>query len=174
MSSMTSLWCNFHVCESCRTAMRIAPPAVNHRSVAASSLYFYLPSLLLLLLLLLDRHQRECLGCKNPIPVISQVSWEVCGHHLTDGVRGKHQVTTRHHNRSTALFRGPTGWARARRELLDFMVQGKINSGRHTDHPAGCHSIRTNQCPLPPSPIFFTGQMPFLPPNQQGQSTKGN
>jgi len=21
-------------------------------------------------------------------------------------------------------------------------VQGKINRGRHTDHPAGCHSIR--------------------------------
>jgi len=29
-------------------------------------------------------------------------------------------------------------------------VQGKINRGRHRDHPAGHHSIRTNQCP--PSP----------------------
>jgi len=26
-----------------------------------------------------------------------------------------------------------------------FMMQGKINRGRHTDHPAGRHSIRTNQ-----------------------------
>jgi len=25
----------------------------------------------------------------------------------------------------------------------------------HTDHPAGCHSIRTNQCPPPPSPPFL-------------------
>ena len=65
----------------------------------------------------------------------------------------------------------PTG---ARRELLDFMVQGKINRGRHTDHPAGRHSIRTNQCSPPPSPNFLTGQMPFLPPNQQCQSTEGN
>jgi len=32
------------------------------------------------------------------------------------------------------------------------MVQGKINRGRQTDHPAGHHSIRTNQCPPPPSP----------------------
>jgi len=24
------------------------------------------------------------------------------------------------------------------------------------------------------SPIFFTGRMPFLPPNQQRQSTEGN
>jgi len=43
-----------------------------------------------------------------------------------------------------------------------------------SDNPAGCHSIRTNQCPPPPSPPFFTGWMPFLPPNQQCQSTEGN
>jgi len=36
-----------------------------------------------------------------------------------------------HHNRFTALFPGPPGWAGARRELLNFMVQGKINRGRH-------------------------------------------
>ena len=73
------------------------------------------------------------------------------------------------------LFPGPPGWAGARREHLDFMVQGKINRGRHTDHPAGRHSIRiSNQCPPPTSPIFFTGRMPFLPPNQQRQSTEGN
>ena len=43
----------------------------------------------------------------------------------------------------------------ARRELLDFMVQGKINRGRHTDHTAGRHSIRTKQCPPPSSPCFL-------------------
>jgi len=79
---------------------------------------------------------------------------------------------TPHHSRFTALFPGPPGSAGARRELLDFTVQGKINRGRHTDHPAGRHSIRTNQCPPPPSPIFFTGRMPFLPPNQQCQNIK--
>jgi len=51
------------------------------------------------------------------------------------------------------LFPGPPGWASPRRELLHFMVQGKTNRGIHTDHPAGCHSIRTNQCPPPPSPL---------------------
>ena len=60
-----------------------------------------------------------------------------------------------HHNRFTAPFPGPPGWAGARRELLDFTVQGKINRGRHTDHPARCHSIWTKQCPPPPSPIFY-------------------
>jgi len=77
------------------------------------------------------------------------------------------------HNRFTALFPEPTRWAGARRELLDFMVQGKINRGRHTDHPNGRHSIRTKQCPPSPSPIFCIGRMPFLPPNQQCQSTEG-
>jgi len=49
----------------------------------------------------------------------------------------------------TALFPGPPRRAGARRELLDFMMQGKINRGRHT--------IRTNQYPHPPSPHIFYG-----------------
>jgi len=39
-------------------------------------------------------------------------------------------------------------------KLLDFMAQGEINRGSHTDHPAGHHSIRTNQCPPPSSPLM--------------------
>ena len=66
------------------------------------------------------------------------------------------RITRGHrHNRFTALFPGPARWAGARREPLDFMVQGKINRCRHTDHPAGRHTIQTNQCPSPPSPIFY-------------------
>jgi len=42
-----------------------------------------------------------------------------------------------------------------KRELLDFMVKGKINRGRYTDHLAGLNSIWTNQCPPPPSPQFY-------------------
>jgi len=41
-------------------------------------------------------------------------------------------------------FSGTTRWVGARRKLRDFMVQGDINRGRHTDHPAAHHSIRTN------------------------------
>jgi len=32
-------------------------------------------------------------------------------------------------------FSGPPRWAGATKELLDFIVQRKINRGRHTDHP---------------------------------------
>ena len=76
---------------------------------------------------------------------------------------GKHNSVTvtphhnHHHNQFTAIFPGPPRWAGARRELLDFKVQGEINRGRHKDHPAGRHSIRTNQCPPPPSPHIFYG-----------------
>jgi len=65
-----------------------------------------------------------------------------------------------HHNCFTDLFPGSPGWAGARRELLDFMLQGKINRGRHTDHPAGRHSIRTNQCPPPRCPHFLQAGCP--------------
>jgi len=83
-------------------------------------------------------------------------------------------TTNHHHNRFTAPFLGPSGRDSARRELQDFMVQGKTNRGRHTNHPYGRHSIRTNQCPPPPSPHIFIGRMPFLSPNQQCQSTEDN
>jgi len=69
-----------------------------------------------------------------------------------------------HHNRFMALFPGLPMWAGARRELLDFMVQGKIYRGRHTDHPAGRHSIQTNQCPTPPIPHFLQVGCPSCRP----------
>jgi len=72
------------------------------------------------------------------------------------------------------LSPGPPGWAGARRELLDFMVQGKINRGRHTDHPAGPTPSGLTSAYLHHPPKFFTGLMPFLPPNQQHQTTEGN
>jgi len=77
-----------------------------------------------------------------------------------------------HHNRFTALFVGPPGWAGARRELLDFMVQKKINRGRHTDHPAGRNSIRTNQFPPPPSPIFLKAGCPSCHPTNSVKALK--
>ena len=77
-----------------------------------------------------------------------------------------------HHNHFTALFLEPPGWAGARREFLDFMVQGKINRGRHTDHLAGCHSIRTNQCPPPPFPHFLQAGCPSCRPTNSVKAVK--
>jgi len=69
---------------------------------------------------------------------------------------------------------GTTQVIRCEKRILDFMVQGKINRGRHTDHLAGRHSIRLTSANLHHPPYFFTGRMPFLPPNQQRQSTDSN
>jgi len=37
-----------------------------------------------------------------------------------------------------------------------------------------CTSLQTDNHPSTPPLSFFTGRMPFLPPNQQRQSTEGN
>ena len=88
-------------------------------------------------------------------------------------VRGKHPQLGRTYHRKRTLtthqtfygpFSGTPGWAGVRRELLDFMVQGKINRGRHTDHPDGRHYIRANQCSPPPSPIFLKAGCPSCRP----------
>ena len=79
---------------------------------------------------------------------------------------------TPHHNRFMALFQGPPRWASARRELLNFMVQGKIKRGRHTDHPAGHHSIQTNQCPPPPSTPFLQAGCPSCRPTNSVKALK--
>jgi len=59
-------------------------------------------------------------------------------------------VITHTHNHFTALFPGPPRWAGARRELLDFMVQGKIIRGRH--RPSGWAPLQPDQ-PVPTSTI---------------------
>ena len=41
-------------------------------------------------------------------------------------------------------------------------------------HMQVCTSLQTNNHASTPTTLFFTGRMPFLPPNQQRQSTEGN
>ena len=77
-----------------------------------------------------------------------------------------------HHHHFTALFPGPPGWAAARKELLDFMVQGKINRGRHTNHLDGRHSIQVNQCPPLPSSIFLQAGCPSCRPTNSAKALK--
>ena len=77
-----------------------------------------------------------------------------------------------HHNHFMALFPGPPRSAGARRELLDFMVQGKINRGRNIDHPAERQSIWTNQCSPPPSPHFLQDGCPSCHPTNNVKAMK--
>ena len=68
-------------------------------------------------------------------------------------------VHTQTRNRFVALFPGLPGWAGARRNLYGARED---NRGRHTNHPAGRHSVRTNQRPTSHHPPLLC-QMPFLP-----------
>jgi len=47
-------------------------------------------------------------------------------------------------------FSGTTRVSRCQKRTSGLHDARKINRGRHTDHPARRHSIRTNQCPPPP------------------------
>jgi len=76
---------------------------------------------------------------------------------------------TTHRNHFTAVL---PRWAGARREHLVFIVQGKINRGRHTDHPAGRNSIRTKQCSPPPSPYFLQAGCPSCRPTNSVKALK--
>jgi len=62
-----------------------------------------------------------------------------------------------HHNRLVSLFRGPPGWAGARRELLDFMVQGKSNRGTPTIRlgatPSALNSAQLYHLPMHSSKV---------------------
>jgi len=84
------------------------------------------------------------------------------------------RMHTHTHNRVTAFFVGPPACASARRELLDFMVQGKTNRGRTQTIRLGATPSGLTIANLHHAPIFFTRWMPFLPPNQWCQSTEGN
>ena len=70
-------------------------------------------------------------------------------------------------------FSGTTQVSRCHKRTLDFIVQGKIKRGRQTDHPARRHSIRTNQCPPPPSsPYFLQARCPSCRPANSVKARK--
>jgi len=110
-------------------------------------------------------------SCRNPQFILPWDRHQICWLAYPVAcfqLAGPYHTTTRF----TALFPGPPGWAGARRELLDLMVQGKINRGRHADHPAGRHSVRTNQCPPLPSPHFLQAGCPSCRPTNSVKALK--
>jgi len=82
---------------------------------------------------------------------------------------------THTHTRLTALCPGLPGWAGTRKvKPIWILLEQEIVSGQW--HQLGmCKSApRSTQITMPaPHRSVFTGRMPFLPPNQQRQSTEG-
>ena len=75
-----------------------------------------------------------------------------------------------HHTRLTALFRYQKG-----KTNLDFTEARDSEWQWHQlGHMQVCTLLQTDNHTSTPPLLFFTGRMPFLPPNQQCQSTEGN
>ena len=80
------------------------------------------------------------------------------------------------HTRLTALYPGLPGWVGTRKVKtnLDFTEARDSEWQWHQlGHMQVCTSLQTNNHASTPPLSFFTGRMPFLPPNQQHQSTDG-
>jgi len=78
------------------------------------------------------------------------------------------------HTHLTALFLGLPRWAGTRkvRPIWILLKQETVNGSAISW--AICKSAtRSRQPRQQPTTLFFTGRMPFLPPNQQRQSTEG-
>ena len=82
---------------------------------------------------------------------------------------------THTHCRLTALFLGLSGWAGTRKvkPIWILLKQEKV-SGNDISWAICKSASRSRQTTTPaPDHSVFTGRMPFLPPNQQRQSTEG-
>ena len=93
-----------------------------------------------------------------------------------DSLLTKH-TRTHTHTRLTALCPGIPGWAGTRKvKPIWILLKQETVSGRQW-HPLGhmqvWTSLQTDNHASTPPLSFFTGRMPFLPPNQQRQSTEG-
>jgi len=80
------------------------------------------------------------------------------------------------HTRLTALFPGLPGWAGTKKAKPNWILLKQETVSGSGISWAICKSApRSRQitCQHLTTP-FFTGRMPFLPPNQQRQSTEGN
>jgi len=88
----------------------------------------------------------------------------------------KAEANTHTHTRLTALFPGLPGWAGTRKvKPIWIWLKQETVSGSGISWAISKSASRSIQIttPVPHHSTFFTGRMPFLPPNQQRQSTEG-
>jgi len=79
------------------------------------------------------------------------------------------------HTRLTALYPGQPGWAGTRKvKTIWILLKQDTVSGSGISWAICKSAPRSRQITTPQiTTQFFTGRMPFLPPNQQRQSTEG-
>jgi len=81
---------------------------------------------------------------------------------------------THTHTRLTALFLGLPGYSSTRKvKPIWILLKQETVSGSSISWAICKSASRDRYSCQQPTAQFFTGQMPFLPPNQQRQSTEG-
>ena len=89
-----------------------------------------------------------------------------------------YQINKYHHHTTTVLrpfFRDHPGEPVPEENIWTLWCKGRLTEADTLTIRLGATpSGLVNQCLPHHPPIFFTGRMPFLPPNQQRQSTEGN
>jgi len=83
-------------------------------------------------------------------------------------------TTTPQQNRFTALFQDHPGELVPEENFWTLWCKGTLTEADTLTIRLGATPSRLTSAHLHHPPIFFTGRMPFLPPNQQCQSTEGN
>jgi len=81
-----------------------------------------------------------------------------------------HHIT---HNRFTALFPEPPGELVPGENFWTLWCKGRLTEADTLTIRLGATPSELTSAHIH-HPPFFTGRMPFLPPNQQCQSTEGN
>ena len=101
--------------------------------------------------------------------------WSIHLHRSVTHTRTHTHARTHTHTRLTALFPGLLGWAGTRKvkPIWILLKQETVSdTGISWDIYKSAQHSRQTTTPAPHHSVF-TGRMPFLPPNQQCQSTEG-
>jgi len=78
------------------------------------------------------------------------------------------------HTKLTALCPGLPGWGGTKKaKPIWILLKEETVSGSGISWEICKTAPRSRQITMHPTAQFFTGRMPFLPPNQQCQSTEG-
>ena len=84
------------------------------------------------------------------------------------------EIHHNNHNHFMALFGDHPGEPVPDENFWTLWCKGRLTEADTLTIRLGATPSRLTSAHLHHPPIFFTGQMPFLPPNQQRQSTEGN
>jgi len=96
----------------------------------------------------------------------------IMGERYTVREANRYQTCTHTHTRLTALFPGLPRWAGTRKVKTNYWSKRQWVAWHQLGHMQVCTLLQTDTMPAPHHSVF-TGRMPFLPPNQQRQSTEG-